>query len=105
MDERIYKITLADGTEISNLKLNGNNFISETAIERSTFVGNCSPVTISDGTNEEVHENMELVQVTEQVPGQHWFVLRDISAEELVRLKMQSDIEYVAMMSGVDLEQ
>ena len=28
MEEKIYKITLGDGTEISNLKLNGNNFIS-----------------------------------------------------------------------------
>lgn len=27
MEEKIYKITLGDGTEISNLKLNGNNFI------------------------------------------------------------------------------
>lgn len=28
MEEKIYKIILGDGTEISNLKLNGNNFIS-----------------------------------------------------------------------------
>ena len=28
MDDKIYKITLADGTVIDNLKLNGNNFIS-----------------------------------------------------------------------------
>lgn len=27
MEEKIYKIILGDGTEISNLKLNGNNFI------------------------------------------------------------------------------
>ena len=33
MEEKIYKITLGDGTEISNLKLNGNKFISTEKIE------------------------------------------------------------------------
>lgn len=104
MDEKIYKVTLADGTEISNLRLNGNNYISTTPIEASVFGGNCSPVLISDGVSDEIHENMELVQIKEQVPGEYWFVLRDISEEELTRMKMQSDIAYVAMMSGVDLD-
>ena len=67
MEEKIYKITLGDGTEISNLKLNGNNFISTEKIEESVFADNCSPVTISDGTTETVHPNMELVQIVEQI--------------------------------------
>ena len=99
MEEKIYKITLGDGTEISNLKLNGNNFISTEKIEESAFADNCSPVTISDGTTETVHPNMELVQIVEQIPG----VLRDISEEEFARIKMQSDIAYIAMMSNVEL--
>lgn len=103
MEEKIYKITLGDGTEISNLKLNGNNFISTEKIEESVFADNCSPVTISDGTTETAHPNMELVQIVEQVPGEYWFVLRDISEEEFTRTKMQSDIAYIAMMSNVEL--
>ena len=43
MEDKIYKITLGDGTEISNLKLNGNNFISTEKIEESAFADNCSP--------------------------------------------------------------
>ena len=35
MEEKIYKITLGDGSEISNLKLNGNNFISTEKIEEA----------------------------------------------------------------------
>ena len=42
MEDKIYKITLGDGTEISNLKLNGNNFISTEKIEESAFADNCS---------------------------------------------------------------
>ena len=71
MEEKIYKITLGDGTEISNLKLNGNNFISTEKIDESVFVDNCSPVTISDGVSDTVHPNMELVQIVEQFPGEY----------------------------------
>lgn len=102
MSEKIYKITLSDGTVIDNLKLNGNNFISNEIIDPMLFSGNCSPIVISEGINEEIHDNMELVQIT-QVNGDYWFVLRDIAISELKQLKLQSDIEYVAMMAGIEL--
>lgn len=103
MEEKIYRITLADGTTIDNLKLNGNNFISKESLNPEVFRGNCSPVTINDGSKDEVHNYMELVQITTDSVGDYWFVLRDISTEELARIKMQADIEYVAMMAGVVL--
>ena len=102
MDKKNYKITLADGTELSNLTMNGNNFISEATIDPGIFQSNCSPVVISDGEHDETHENMELVQVTE-VNGQSWFVLRDMTPKELEQAKIKSDIEYLAMMCDVDL--
>lgn len=102
MDEKIYMITLADGTKIENLKLNGNNFISAVPIDAVIFYGNCSTVTINDGNDDELHENMELVQII-QVGEEYWFVLRDMTIGELEKIKMQSDIEYVAMMAGVEL--
>lgn len=45
---------------------------------------------------------MELVQIT-PVGDEYWFVLRDLTAAELKQIKMQSDIEYVAMMAGVEI--
>lgn len=103
MDSKTYTITLADGTVLDNLKLNGNNFISNTPINADIFNENCSPIIISDGVNSETYNNMELVQITEQEPGKYWFVLRELSASELAWIKMQSDIEYVAMMAGIEL--
>lgn len=103
MEEKIYTVTLADGTEITNLKLNGNNYISTEQLDSAVFAGNCSPVVISDGTTETTHDNMELVQIIEQFPGEYWFVLRDISDEEFTRTKMSSDIAYIAMMTNVEL--
>lgn len=102
MEEKLYKITLADGTEISDLKLNGDNFISSVEITDDIFSDNCTPVIISDGKNEMLHPNMELVQIT-IMGNEYWIVLKDITLEELEKIKMQSDIEYIAMMSGIEL--
>ena len=102
MDERIYEITLADGTEIKDLRINGNNFISAAPIDVAVFEGNCSTVVISVDNEIETHEHMELVQVM-PVGEEYWFVLRDLTDDELEKIKMQSDIEYVAMMAGVEI--
>lgn len=48
-DQKIYKITLADGTIIDNLTLNGNNYISAELIDASIFEGNCSPLLLTMG--------------------------------------------------------
>lgn len=102
MDDKTYVISLADGTLLENLKMNGNNFVSKTPVDVSVFTGNCSTVTIDDGVHQETHNNMELVQLT-NVDDEFWFVLRELTARELEQIKMQSDIEYVAMMTGVEM--
>lgn len=102
MDEKIYSVTLADGTTIENLRLNGNNFVSDTPIDKSIFDGNCHSVMVSDGETETIRENMECVQVT-HMGEEYWFVLRELSQEELKEAKMQASIEYIAMMCDVDL--
>ena len=84
------------------LKLNGNNFISKSPIAKELFEDCCSPAVKSDGEAEETHNNMELVQIT-PMGEEYWFVLRDISKAEMEKIKMQSDIEYIAMMAGVEL--
>lgn len=102
MDEKIYTITLKDGTQIENLRMNGNNFISQEQINPEIFDGNLGEVTINDGENDEVHENMELVQVT-QMGDEYWFVLRDIPASEIANEKLRSDLDYLTMMTDVEI--
>ena len=106
--EKSWKITLADGTQLKNLGLNGNNFISETKITEKDFKEKLSKV-IFEGKVEEKNfnqecNNMELVQIAHYEDG-YYFVLREIPQEELDKLKMQSDIEYIAMMSDIDMEE
>ena len=44
----MYSVKLADGTELTNLELNGNNFIAE-VLDKNVFQGNLDRVTITDG--------------------------------------------------------
>lgn len=105
--EKSWKITLSDGTTIENLRLNGNNFVSETEIKKKMFDGKLLKVTIEgieDGkkvVNE--YKNMELVQIVHYEDG-YYFVLRELSQEEINMAKIQGNIEYLAMMTDVDLE-
>ena len=98
----IYKVTLADGTEITGLTLNGNNFISRNSIDRSVFTDNLSPVIITKGNNDELHDSMDLIHLT-KMGDNTWFALRDLTAEELTAIKTRSDIDYIAMMCDIDL--
>jgi len=106
--EESWKITLSDGTQLKNLKLNGNNFVSKTEVTENMFRGKLSKVIydgkVDGGTVKEEHTHMELVQIT-KVQDEYYFILRELSEAELKEIKMKSDIEYLAMMTDVDLEE
>lgn len=79
--EKNYTVTLADGTQLTELALNGNNFISSKKVEASTFEGKLSTVTINDGENDEVLHNAELVQCV-KIGREYWFILREVPESE-----------------------
>lgn len=104
MDNKVYSVTLADGTVIKNLTMNGNNFVSKAELTPEMFIDNCSTVIISDGIESKTCDNMEFVQLTMSPDAtEYWFILREISAAEMTQIKLQSDLEYIAMMTGVEL--
>ncbi len=119
MAKGTFTITLADGTQLKDLELNGNNFISKTQITEETFKGKLEHVIISTDAKIDKkmlerqiiggHERMELVQIAHYTQAEHgladgwYFILRDISADELEKMKARADIDYLAMMTGVEL--
>lgn len=100
--EKIYQITLADGTVLSDLRLNGNNFISDKKIDNSTFEYNLDTVIISDGDTETTYHNMALVQIIQMDDGKYWFVLRELSKQEIKDEEVRADIDYLYMMTDVE---
>lgn len=105
MEEKTFKIMLADGTSLEGLGLNGNNFISSKKLTEDVFEGNLSHVVIEDSEgNVEEHDNMALVQIA-KYGKEYWFVLRELSAQEIRDAKTQANIEYIAMMADIDLDE
>ena len=103
MDE-LYSITLADGRVVSSLTLNGNNYVSEEPLSADIFIGNCSPMIITCGDIEEVHEHAKLVQVVEY-EGKYYLAFRDLTDQEIAEAKIRADIDYLAMMTDTELEE
>ena len=102
--EETYTIILPDGTVLDNLTCNGSNYISSVRVNADDdCFQNCSPLIIRCGDTEEVHEHAALVHVT-KYGEEYWLAFRDISAEELMAEKLRSDLDYIAMMTDIDLE-
>ena len=79
----MYKITLADGTALENLVLNGNNYVASTAVDDAIFKDNMTIVTITnldDGTAEQIEDGVLLSNIVRD--GKSWLVLGQKSAEQ-----------------------
>lgn len=93
MNEKRYSIILADGMVLENLRLNGNNYISDTPIDATIFEGNCSPVIFDDGEEQDVHENMALIHVY-KTGDEYWMAFRDVSEQELLAIQYAASVRY-----------
>lgn len=95
-----HTIELANGKRLTDLQMNGNNFISAVSIPDGTLTAeNLTQVTI-DG---EVHSNMLLVDCKQIGTNEYWFILRDRTDQELRDMEINSKIEYLAMIQGVEV--
>ena len=98
-----YTIKLADGTELKELGKNGDNYISATEIDESIFDDNTDEITITDEDgNETVLENAEFIQQMEFADG-FYICFRVKSQSEIVMENIQSQIDYIAMMTDVEM--
>lgn len=106
--EKSFKITLSDGTKFENLKLSGNYYITQKEITEKDFKGKLSKVIIEEiedkKTTKNEYTHMELIQILHYEDG-YYFALRELSQDEIDKITIQSNIEYLAMMTGVDLEE
>lgn len=67
----MWKMILSDGTELAGFQRNGNNYFREDKVDETALAGNLSTLTLTDGEEETVLHDAELVQQVryEGVPG------------------------------------
>lgn len=104
----MYSIRLPDGTMIEGLKASGNYFVSESPVT-DKLKGKLNGVTIKCIEAEEYsmiepgeHEHMKLAHEM-MMDGKYMFLLLDVSAEEIEKARLEANIEYLAMMTEVEL--
>ena len=89
----MYKITLADGTTLENLVLNGNNFIAAAVVDDSVFKDNMATVTITnldDESTEQIEDGVLLSNIVRD--GKSWLVLGQKSAEQKAQEARDNEI-------------
>ena len=99
----MYIITLSDGTELANLELNGNNFISNTIIDDNVFKDNLTKVIITSPEGVSEYEDMKLIQ-NKVYGSQSWFILIEKNKEEKEKetiLQLLADLTEVVLLGGV----
>ena len=85
----MYVVKLADGTELKNLELNGNNFISNTIIDDNVFKDNLTKVIITSPEGVSEYEDMKLIQ--NKVYGtQSWFILAEKTKDEIEKQQQEA---------------
>ena len=95
MDTITYSITLADGSMLTDLTLNGTNYVSKNPIDSSIFENNCSVVKIEDSEgNSKTYYNMELVQIM-PIRGEYFIILREISESEIQAKRIAASLNYI----------
>lgn len=99
----MHSVRLTDGTEIKNLELNGNNFISDTIIDEGIFENNLDKVTI---TNDEGHvEELSNVNVIfAKVLNRQSFILVEKNKEEIEKetlYQLLADLTETVLLGGM----
>ena len=98
----IYTIILYDGTEIKDLTKNGNNYISDTLIDESMFLDNLIQIEEISYDGIVYHTMIKIAHIT-KTNNKWWFSFTPLSEYDLLELKIKSDIEYIAMMTDIDI--
>lgn len=92
----MYKITLPNEQVLENLKLNGNNFVSETEIDESLFTDLVSEVKVEGSEQDEQSYTMHNVYLVQQVKYDdgYYFILaeRHISEQEQINANLMLQI-------------
>ena len=81
-------LTLSDGRQITDLKQNGTNYISDTKIDESIFDDNLETLTISDGENETVMRNAYFIQQVTYDEGKTWWLCFAEKTKEQLNAEM-----------------
>ena len=101
------RVELSNGKVFSGLELRGTCYVSKEEVKESDFAGGLRSVkevyVSEDGHREQTERVGAELGGVFKCDGEWYFWFLERSAEELARLQDRADIEYIAMMTGVEI--
>jgi hypothetical protein len=103
-----YDVTLGNGRVLRNVRQSGCIFRSAERLSEADFAGGLGRVELKrldgEGAGEvEVMRHCEIALLEDVPGGGSDFWVRPMSAEKRRQMEIDSNIEYLAMMTGVEL--
>ena len=103
-----YRVELSNGKVFSGLEMSGTCYVSKVEVKESDFAGGMRRVKVKqtvEGMPCPLEYELECAELggVFKNDGEWYFWFLERSAEETARLKLSADVEYVAMMTGVEL--
>lgn len=104
----MYNVTLGNGTTFQDLTVNGSYFVSKNEVNSNMFNnwdGKCT-ITSSDEADEfALAGNYQDWELKDLRKGAHawYFAIGEIDKARLEAMRNRADIDYIAMMTGVQL--
>ena len=93
-------ILFNDGTSIE-AEVNGSCYITDSKPE---FPGDLTGIVISAESGVRHIDNGQIIEAA-SVDGRYWFAVEEIPAEVIKEAELQAKLDYLAMMTDVDLEE
>lgn len=97
----------ADGVKFAEkLTVNGNNYVSNSKVDTESLP-DVFKLEVKDRKDKitEVIDNARLLQQVQYTEGgEYYLAFSKVSKQELLNDKLQSNIEYLAMMANVDID-
>lgn len=97
----------ADGVKFAEkLTVNGNNYVSNSKVDTESLP-DVFKLEVKDSKDKitEVIDNARLLQQVQYTEGgEYYLAFSKVSKQKLLNDKLQSNIEYLAMMADVDID-
>ena len=111
MENKTYTLTIEGQNStftVSGLTMNGTNYVSEAKVDTTAWPPTFK-LTVKDeeGTVTEAIDHAKLIQQEQYAwDGGKWYLaFAPVSPQEIKNARLQSQLEYLAMMSDIDLDE
>lgn len=94
-------LILSDGSVLNNLEINGNCLISDSDINEEKLT---NEMLSTIKVNDVVYENIILVRKWKD-GDKTWIALRQKTNDEIWKEEFMANMDYISMMSGIDIEE